>query len=211
MRVSLHIHTTQKTMVSDSVALSHRDKQKERDREYVSHLCDTHCSRVIGWFGPLCFFSSTSLPCQATESWSSACVLLLFIHLSSESPVPSLFLVIISHSWLSQLSAPHFSIFTSPSCFYHLSVHLPVSLFLSLYLLSWVDSVESWWIRLHVTVWHLSESDAVNMVPADSPVEIVHSGEALRHSHTFNQLTSLTPLIACLCRGRACVYLCVYV
>lgn len=184
--------------------LCHTERDRKRS-QCVSHLCDTLRSRVIGWFVPSCFLSNTSLACQARESGSSACVPLLFICLLSESPCPpSLSLLIISHSfWFSSLSTSEFiSDFppTSPSL--NISSHLlfsvsslppsSLSLLLSLYLLlSWVDSVESWWIRLHVTVWHLSESDVVNMVPADSAVEIIHSGGALRHSYTLAQLPSL--------------------
>lgn len=57
-----------------------------------------------------------------------------------------------------------------------------------------------------MTVWHLSESDVVNMVPADSTVEIVHSGGALRHSYSMAQLPSTTPMLLCLHRGSMCVY-----
>ena len=43
--------------------------------------------RVIGWFEPPCFFTSTSLACQARGSRSSASVPLVFIRLLSESPL----------------------------------------------------------------------------------------------------------------------------
>lgn len=53
------------------------------------------------------------------------------------------------------------------------------------------------------------------MVPADSAVEIVHSGGALRHGYTLAELPSIALLPACL-RGEkhvfacVCAYLCVF-
>ena len=83
---------TQTTATSISVALSQRERQK--DSEYVFHLCDTQCSWVIGWLVPLWFFLSNSLACQTRESWSSTCKPLLFIYfLWIFYPPPSLILI----------------------------------------------------------------------------------------------------------------------
>lgn len=199
---------------SVSVLLSHGERE-EREREKrgrYSHLCDSQCS---GLLAGLCRCASSQAVACHVRHERAARSPLLFIHLLSKSQNP---LPLCLHSWFLTLSdsfcclLPLFTPLTSSSPLRPLtfllwkspltplfSRSLSPSIRLSLYLpLSCVDSVESWWIRLHVTVWHLSESDAVSMVPADSAVEIIHTGGALR--------TQLLCVLTC-----ACVHVCLCV
>lgn len=130
--------------------LCHRRRDKKREPETVSHLCDTQSSRVSGWFVPLRFLLSTSLPRQAREGLSSACVLLLFIHLLSEStlplPIPAYFLSLLPVCHIIHFHYPVFShlcmfgSFPSPFCFCFPS--LTPSFCFSVFVFSCVDSVE---------------------------------------------------------------------
>lgn len=173
--------------------LFHAARDRKRESQYVSHLRDTLRSGLLA-----CSRRRVSPRAPAWHVRHERAGVLLVCPFYPNPPlsayyislplVPSAFQV---YSWLSSRR----SIFESAP--------LSFSRLLSLYLLlSWVDSVESWWIRLHVTVWHLSECDVVNMVPADR--RCGNRSQWRRRSSTLAQLPSLTPL--CLRRRSMCLH-----
>lgn len=131
--------------------LCHTRRDRKRESEYVSHLCDTQRS---GLLAGLCRCVSPQAPARHVRHERAGvllvCPFYLFI-LYLDPPPLSLFLLITSHSWFPPLSSPQFipdyphtsasflsTYFLFPLCPLHLLILL--SLYLSL---SWVDSVES--------------------------------------------------------------------
>lgn len=175
--------STHNTTASASVALSHRERLTERLSMFP--ICETLSVPGYWLVWAAMFLHEHQLGMSGTGEpefcFCAPCIYSSFIWIP---PLPLSFYLL----YLIPPSPPQTVL--SPL---HLSSQRPLPLWpqhlsflLSLYLLpSWVDSVEGWWIRLHVTVWHESESDVVNMVAADSPVEIVHTEGALRHGYTL--------------------------
>lgn len=183
-RSSRHLHT--KCHTSVSVVLSHRQRVR---------VCFPSVLHSAFWLVWGCVFRlQHQLACQARDGCRSACAPLLFIHLFICVPYPppshffwfsppSLFLTILLI----------FASFVPPSSFSSLSA-CPLSLTLCLSIFS-SPGLTGWWIRVQVTVWHVSQLDVVNMLPADSAVEIAHSGRAQRHGYILAQLPSIALLL----------------
>lgn len=144
-----------------------RGREREREPECVSHLCDTQRSRLLA--GLTCFRLLRQLTCQAWGSWSSACAFPFIYSAFYLNPLsPSVFQLIRSYFfWVSLLFSSQFipdysfgnifASFVSLSCFCFIPA-CPLSLSPSLcLLLSWVDSVESGCISVQVTVRRVSE------------------------------------------------------
>lgn len=148
--------------------------------------------RVIGWFEFVCFVSSTSLHVRLEAAGDLPVRPFIYSSFYLNPLSPSVFQLIKSH--FSPLLATQF-IPDNPFHLLHLSCHRPPSLASLCASSLWPSvspssSLHGWQCGeqrngVHVTVWHVSEPDVVNMLPADSAVELntktLHVGPASLH------------------------------
>lgn len=146
--------------------------------------------RVTGWFQFVCFVSSTSSHVRLEAAGDLPVHPFIYSSFYLNPLSPSVFHLIKSH--FSPLLATQF-IPDNPFYLLHLPCHRPPSLACLCASSLWPSvspssSLRGWQCgelrnRVHVTVWHVSEPDVVNMLPADSAVELntLHFGPASLH------------------------------